>query len=153
MSVVWLRQPVAAVIVALAVLPVGCGRSGSSSAPEPAEARFVALSNAICRETHTGRAERPPTKAEFVALRSLAKSASRAPRVAQFKSDLAARRKLRVAFGKLPKQGGFVVRQGGPDVGPYFDQGYRLDVKVYADEKALGLYSCLGKPPRKPIAG
>ncbi len=153
MSVVWLRQPVAALIVALAVLPVGCGRSGSSSAPKPAEARFVALFNAICLKTYGEREARPPTKAEFATLRSLAKSASGAPRVAQFTSDLAARRKLRVAFGKLPKQGSFIGRQGGPDVRSYFDQAYRLDVKVYADEKALGLYSCLGKPPRKPIGG
>jgi len=153
MSVVWLRQPVAALIVALAVLPVGCGRSGSSSAPTPAEARFVTLFNAICRKTYTGRAERPPTAAETATLRSFAKSAGGAPRVAQFKSDLAAQRKLRVALGKLPRQGGFIVRRGGPDVGSYIDQVYRLNVKLYGDEKALGLTSCLGRPPRKPIGG
>src|ERR1017187_6012696 len=85
------------VLSGTALFVVGCGGGGHS----PAEARFVALAEAICLKTNTMRAERPPTSAEFTRLRSLANSARKAPRVATFLSDLAARRRLRTALSKL----------------------------------------------------
>ncbi len=33
------------------------------------------------------------------------------------------------------------------------EKSYKLEVKVYADERALGMISCLGPRPRKPIGG
>jgi hypothetical protein len=152
MPEVWRRQAVAALILALAVFPVGCGGSGSSGAAKTAEARFVALFNTICGKIYTNRAESPPTKAELAMLRSLAESASEAPRVARFKSDLAVRRKLRAVLDKLPKRG-YVTGHGRPNIGSLLDQAYRINVKVYADKKALGLSGCLGPRPQKPIEG
>lgn len=122
----------------------GCGGSGQS----PAEARFVALAEAICLKTNTIKAESPPTSAEFAKLRSLAESARKAPRVATFLSDLAVRQRLRAALSKLANR-----KSNAPEAGSYLEKSYRLNVKVYADEKALGLTSCLGSPPRKPIEG
>jgi hypothetical protein len=71
-----------------------------------------------------------------------------APRVATFLSDLAARRRLRTVVSKLSNKGSNVLHAGS-----YIEEAYRLNVKIYADEKALGLTSCLGPPPRKPIEG
>jgi hypothetical protein len=140
--------------VVLATALVGCGGGASTSAANRrAEARFVTLFNTICGKLNSNRAQSPPTKTELAMLRALAKSASGAPRVALFKSDLAARRKLRAELDKLPKTGGYVIGHGRPDVGSYLDRAYRLNVRVYADEKALGLTSCLGPPPQKPIEG
>jgi hypothetical protein len=133
----WLALSVTAVIV------VGCGGSGHSAA----EARFVALANAVCLKTNTDRATSPPTTTEFARLRALAKSARKAPRVATLLSDFAARRRLRTALSKLSNKTYSVT------LGSYLDKAYRLNVRVYTDEKALGLARCLGAPPRKPISG
>jgi hypothetical protein len=128
-----------------AMLVAGCGGSGNGAA----EARFVAFANTICFKINSREATTPPTPTERARLRVLEKSARKAPRVATFLSDLAARRRLRTALSKLPNKGFNVV----PDGRSYLDKAYRLSVRVYADEKALGLTSCLGKPPRKPIEG
>jgi hypothetical protein len=37
-----------------------------------------------------------------------------------------------------------------PDV---LERFYRLQLRIYDDARALGLTSCLGKPPRAPIGG
>jgi hypothetical protein len=37
-----------------------------------------------------------------------------------------------------------------PDV---LERFYRLQLRIYDDVRALGLTSCLGKPPRAPIGG
>jgi hypothetical protein len=136
-----------ALTIVLATAPVACGGRTPSTAESAAEARFIALANAICRKVNTPRAEFPPTEAEFVRLRTLERAARKAPRVALLLSDLAARRKLRDALDKLTKQE-YVIKRGS-----YLDQAYRLNVKVYADQRTLGLTSCSGARPRKPIEG
>jgi hypothetical protein len=60
---------------------------------------------------------------------------------------------------KLSKQadkGAFFSGKGGEGPNPFslLEESYRLEVKVQADLKALGVTSsCLGSPPRKPIGG
>jgi hypothetical protein len=37
-----------------------------------------------------------------------------------------------------------------PDI---LERFYRLQLRIYNDVKALGLTSCIGKPPRAPVRG
>jgi hypothetical protein len=135
-------------VICVAAVLVGCGGGASSNGANSAEARFVALANAICDKTNTTRALSPPTRTELARLRSLARSARKAPRVATYLSDLSARRTLRTAMSNLSKKA-FDLPHGTS----YVEESYRLDVSVYTDAKALGLTSCIGRPPRKPIGG
>jgi hypothetical protein len=72
--------------------------------------------------------------------------------------DLAARKREQVAAGKLFRKGdsgAFFSAKGGKRANAFslLEEPYRLAVKVQDDLKVLGLTSCLGPPPRKPIGG
>jgi hypothetical protein len=134
----------------VAVALAGCGGGSSSSGANAAEAHLAALANRVCRESHTLRATGPPfeahLKSEFASVRALISSDRGVPRVGTLVSDLAAQHRLRSAFGT--RQGKEVTRGFS-----LLEESYRLEVKIQADLKALGLTSCIGPPPRKPIGG
>ena len=143
------------VVVALAAVAVSaCGSGASLSAASRAQERFVALLSTFCRDAKTMRATGPPyeahLKAELAQARAVGYTARKAPRVATFRSDLAARRRLLTAIHKLPQ---WSFKRQSHDPVAYMEKAYRLDVRAYDDEKALGLTACLGPPARKPIGG
>jgi hypothetical protein len=97
-------------------------------------------------------------KAEFARVRALIHSDRKLPRVGAFISDSAARRRVQAAMRKLSKKAGngayFSRKEGkGANAFSLLEESYRLEVKVQADLKALGLTSCVGPTPRKPIGG
>jgi len=51
--------------------------------------------------------------------------------------------------------GAYFSRKEGKGANAFsvLEESYRLEVKVQADLKALGMTSCLGPPPRKLIVG
>lgn len=149
------------VLICVAAALAGCG-GGSSTAANTPEAHLAALANATCREFHTNRATGAPfeahMKTEFARVRALIHSDRKLPRVSTFISDSAARRRVQAAMRKLSKKAGngaFFSRKEGKGANAFslLEESYRLEVKVQADLKALGLTSCLGPTPRKPIGG
>lgn len=154
-------------LLCLAIALAGCG--GTSSTENNAEKHLAALANAACRESHTNRATGAPfeahIKAEFAKVRALIHADRKLPRVATLTRDLAARKREQVAVRKLFRKGdsgalkgdsgAFFSGKEGEGANPFslLNKSYRLAVEVQADLKALGLTSCLGPTPRKPIGG
>lgn len=144
----------APVLICVAVALGGCG-GGTSS---PTEARLAALANAVCTRSET-LGERPGfLSTDLARLRALIHADRKLPRVATLISDLAARQRAQAAMRKLFRKAGngasFSGKEGdGANDFSLLEESYRLDVKVQADERALGMISCIGPPPRKPIGG
>jgi len=95
---------------------------------------------------------------DLAGVRALIHSDRKLPRVATLIGDLAARQKTQVALRKLSRKAGsgayFSRKEGkGANAFSLLEESYRLEVKVQADLKALGMTSCLGPPPRKLIIG
>lgn len=102
------------------VILAGCGGTSSSTA----DARFVALANAACRETHDRTSqERDPSSVahEQQEMRALVVAARTSHRAAGYLADLESQET---------------------------NDTYKLRVKTYQDGKVLGLASCLGSLPR-----
>lgn len=117
--------PVSVTVLVCIVILAGCGGT-SKNTPE---ARFVALANALCRETQKPgfRAGRQSSvRREQEEVHALVSAARTSRRAATYLTDIES-------------------REG--------DDTYQLRAKTYADEKALGLTSCLGPPPRNPKCG
>jgi hypothetical protein len=137
----------------------GCGGSSSSSgnSAKIAEARFVALSNAICSEAKTHKATDAAFEAhlrdELATLEPLANTAHELPRFREYLSDVAARRKLLAKLAVPSNLPSFKAQGSLTSPVELLQQTYRLDTKVYEDKKALGLTSCTGSRPRPPIGG
>lgn len=147
-----------AVLTAAAALSIaGCG--GSPTPAATAQAHFVALANNLCREFNTPRATGATVharlKAELAKLRAMESSARRSPPVATYLADTAARRKVltKLRSESAPLGQAQLLRASQRSPISLMEDAYRLEVKIYADKKALGLTSCLGSPPRKPVAG
>jgi hypothetical protein len=146
------------VLICVAAALAGCG-GGSSTAANTPEAHLAALANATCREFHTNRATGAPfeahMKAEFAKVRALIHSDRKLPRVSTFISDSAAQRRVQAAILREASPGKVFRRKEGKGANAFslLEESYRLEVKVQADLKALGLTSCLGPTPRKPIGG
>lgn len=124
-----------------AIAATGCG---SGAASTPSEAHVVALANAVCRsDLHGAKDEALLAQVRLARTRIstiLAPAASH-PRVGTLLKDLSARE-------------GLIRRIDSPGRTPAFIENlYRARIRVYDDEKALGLTKCLGSPPRKPIFG
>jgi hypothetical protein len=102
-------MPAAATALVCVIVLAGCGGTPKNSA----EARFVALTNAICREVEKPRfvAGRHARVRSEEAVRALVNAAHQSPRVARYLSG--------------------AERQEGEDT-------YRLRAKLYAEKKALG---------------
>jgi hypothetical protein len=137
---------------------VGCG-SASTPAEKAAEAHFVALANAICREAGTTEATRASVlagrKTELARAHALLNSARNQPAVRTYILDLAAQKRLRSTMSK--GSGAFFNRSDthshGPRIFSELEDAYRLSVKIRADAKALGMTACIGHAPRAPIGG
>lgn len=140
-------------LMAVAAVFAGCG--GSPTAAQRAEAHLAAVANPICRyvkvrqeSTGYGPGAEARVRAEIARVRALLRSDRNLPRVAAYVSDLKTRKRLRAELTKLHRTG---YTPGNSF--SILDEIYRADVKVQADLKALGLTSCIGRPPRKPISG
>jgi hypothetical protein len=95
---------------------------------------------------------------DLAGVRALIHSDRKLPRVATLIGDLAARQREQVALRKLSGKAGsgaYFSRKAGKGANAFslLQESYRLEVKVQADLKALGMTSCLGPPPRKLIIG
>jgi hypothetical protein len=111
---------------------VGCGRASQEASRTAA---FVAAGNLVCGEQYDNR-EVPTYKATVVArYRKVAHEDRNLPSVHKLFSDLKARRRLT------------------EHVGVPLEQVYRLRVKIYDDEEALGMTACTKFPPKAPTGG
>lgn len=154
----------ATMLVCVAVALTGCG-GGSSTASGTAESHAAALANSVCGEinayvrglhlrsgTAIPQSERERIRAyeesQIARVRALMSAARKLQGAGTLLSDLTAREGLKIAMGKVARKEGDVANALS-----YIDDAYRLDVKIAADEKAVGLTSCIGPPPRKPIGG
>jgi hypothetical protein len=143
------HAPITAAVVGCALAAVaGCG-GGSTSSTAAAEARFVSSARAICKD-FGGTTSHGPTPAQFAALTrlgTLIRAHAQLPRVAALERDFGRRAKL---LANPPRQGESSVAPGGRDI---VEAAYRLDVKIYNEEVALGFGRCRGRAPRPPIGG
>lgn len=115
------------------------------------EAHLAAVANSICRASREEMREPPDgaaLKARSARLRALIVSDRKLPRVATYLSDVAARRRLLAEMKKVSNKG-----SGAADAISDIEEAYRLDVEIRTDLQAIGLASCTGPPPRKPIGG
>ena len=135
-------------------LLASCG--GSAPKPDPAtKARLVAEANALCRQ-QARQVLRLPEQ-QKVALqhrlayfsRAIRKAAAYLPAGKDLERAYAGRRQLMHELAKRSSHGGFVT---GPPT-HLIDRGYGLELQIHDDWKALGLTSCLGPPPKRPISG
>lgn len=158
-----------AALTCSAAVPAGCGGGSSSTATNSAEAHSFALANAICREyndyiyaqralENKGNAGSGPQQflahdeAELARLRAVLSSTGKLPRVALYISDLAAQGRLLTTLSKEVGKG-YAAYVNLALSKSYRNESGRLAVAVAADAKALGLTSCLGPRPRKPVGG
>jgi hypothetical protein len=153
------RCLLAMVPICVVVVLAGCGGSASSRA----EAHLAVLANAACRNAED-MGDHFHLGTELAGVRALMHSDRKLPRVATLIGDLAARQREQVALRKLSGKAGngayFSRKEGkgankgeGANAFSLLEESYRLEVKLQADLKALGLTSCLGPPPRKLIIG
>ena len=141
-----------------ALVLAGCGGGGSPAAANTAETRFAALGNTICGElrarpgahSRSGGPASAREEAEISRFRALVTADTKLPRVGTFRSDLAARKRVQVATLRSVSPTSDGIAANAPQL---LEQSYRIDLKVSADEKALGLNACMGSHPRKPIGG
>jgi hypothetical protein len=130
-------------VCCVAVASAGCGGGGSST--KNAEARLAAAFDTVhCDDRAISAQTEQKEKSSF---RSLVRADRKLPRVAKLLSDADAQDKLRAAMRKIAESTGYKPGALTNDL----EAAYRLNVKLYTDEKALGFH-CIA-PPRKPIAG
>jgi hypothetical protein len=139
----------ATVLALVAIGLAGCG----GSEPSPAESHLAAVAKAACINAE-GMGSHADIGKQLARFRALIHSDRKLPRVATLISDVAARRRVRTAMHKLSGNGSSraYFGHGASTILRLMKQSYVLAVKVYTDEKALGI-ACLGSPPRKPIEG
>ena len=147
-----------AMLICGALVLAGCGGGGSLASANTAEAQFVALGNAVCRELKAhprahARSDRPASARQEQKLskfRALMTSDTKLPHVGMLRSDLATQKRIQSAMLRLvsPTKDGIAA-----DATELLDQFYRINLKVWTDERALGLNACMGPHPRKPIGG
>jgi hypothetical protein len=145
--------------MAAATLLTGCGGNSSSGSPKLAEARFVTLANALCHEykaydhVHPGSKTKQflaNKKADLARLHALVKASSKLASVRTYIKDLNKRKKW-IKFFLSAIHPGFRKQDHIGDPMSYLTESYRLSIKVFDDEKALGLIGCIGPRPRPPI--
>ena len=164
-----IRHGLGAVVVAACLL-VGCGRGGASSSPRSVEEHSIALANRVCADyrayedaqgAHEGTSDHGSATEQFLAhkeveiatLRTLMSSAGELPGVRAYISDLAAQDGLLTAFSKALRQHDTAYLQHVVLSRSYANESRRLDLKVAADEKALGLTACTAPSTRPAISG
>jgi hypothetical protein len=148
---------VLAVILCAAAI-TGCG--GGSSRESRRTATFVAAFNEFCSDAFGNRAvPRSVVDLDAARLRGLLRADHGLRSLRRLRGDLAAQRMLlRAIQGKSSAtkllQGAAGVTGGlGGGRSLAFEESYRLDLRFYDDERALGLTRCARHPPRPPIGG
>jgi hypothetical protein len=138
------------VITASAACGVGCG----AASPDASRiAAFVAAANNMCGEQQDNR-EVPTFKAHVrMRLEKVAHEDRDLPSLRQLFADVAARSKLRERARKSLDQRLRRAAEGRSPGSPNAteSESYSLALRVYRDEKALGMTVCAREPPRKPI--
>jgi hypothetical protein len=137
--------------LAMLVLLGGCG----ASKPKP-EARVLAEANAFCRSLAKGLSVPTPGERARAGPTSIADAIRHAfghlPAGKALYEALAKRQALIAEMKQLRSGGsysGLLVARSLHQL----ERSYQLGLQIYDDEKALGLTSCLGRPPRPPISG
>jgi hypothetical protein len=125
----------------------GCGGSAPPTSERARLAEVHALALRICRgergrERETGSAYGQPLNAVLLAL--MLRGDLTIPRVRTLAASFAARRRLRKELKERPT---------GTAVSSVIARAYQLNERIYNEERALGLPSCLIRAPRKPIRG
>jgi hypothetical protein len=121
----------------------GCG--GGASSTKNAEARLAAAFDTVqCDGRAISSQTEQKERANFL---SIVRADLKLPRVAKLVSDAHAEDKLRAVIRKAAEAPGYKPGALTND----FAAIYRLRVKLYADEKALG-FRCI-TPPQKPVGG
>jgi hypothetical protein len=135
-------------VLAAAVVAVASGCGGASN-QAARTAAFVALANKICGELYTNRAAPYPTR-DLAELRALVRKDRNLPTLRKLRADIDARRKLTKTIERA--QGYKSTRSLHFEP---LNEAYRLSVRVYDDEKALGMTTCARRPPppSAPIGG
>jgi hypothetical protein len=144
-----------ALLAVLAACVVVLGGRGGLSAEQKRARHLVAVGNATCREFRAnarGDREPPanenaPARSKLAALRALLAADRNLPNVGAYLADAAKRRRL-MAETETP---GFVAP--GRNRRSLIDELHAADVKIQADLRAIGLTSCIGTPPKRPIGG
>jgi hypothetical protein len=91
---------------------------------------------------------------QLARFRALLDSDRALPRVATLMAHLAALHRLQAAMARdaTPLAGKVHGHADEAKLSSLREESYRLEVEVYAEEKALGI-ACFSNPPQKPIAG
>jgi hypothetical protein len=160
------RRPIGrgvAIVAAAACLVSGCG-GVPARGNHTAEAHDLTLARAICREydasIDAGQQGRvgagsdaflAQREAELASLRAVMSSASALSDVDNYISDLAADERLLTGLRREAGKG-YAAYLHVALSKAYREESRKLDAKVVADEKVLGLTACTG-PARPPIAG
>jgi hypothetical protein len=160
------RAFLAFVAASFAFSIAGCGKD--AAAPRlSAEQRAVAEVNEVCAEyTAFARAwaaqvgERPSRpaverlrtvkSAAAARTRTLLRPVAAEPRVRRYLDAVAARERLRSQLATLAAGRKSNSTRLAPDP---LGRLYAATLRAYEDARALGLGSCTGPPPRKPIGG
>jgi hypothetical protein len=125
---------------------LGCG--GGASNEVARTAAFVALANKVCRVLDTKSANLVPIP-DAPKMRALVQEDHNLRSLHKLFADVEARRKLRETVQRITK--GKSSGTLPPGIEP-LEESYRLSVKIYEDQKALGMTACAERP-RAPIGG
>ncbi len=138
-------------VFAVVAVVSGCGSSTPERDPATV-ARLVAEGNALCESVaHRANPSRAAREQEAVpgvqrTINALMKFAAYLPAGRDLIEAHAQRRAVTAEMLKMENH--YLAVQ--PDV---LERFHRLQLRIYDDVKALGLTSCLEKPPRAPIGG
>jgi hypothetical protein len=137
--------------VALVAVATGCGDTGSPSNQSARVAALVALTNKVCHEAlleHRAQSD-PVRQRDAAKLRALVREDRNLPRLHKLFVDEATRRKVQETFARITQGKSFGVLPRGVEP---LEESYRANLRIYHDQKALGMNTC-AQPPRAPISG
>jgi hypothetical protein len=127
----------------MVLLVGGCGSSSPKADPATV-ARLVAEANAVCKDSPTAAPGRPAR------LRSIMTALRKAVLYLPAGRDInMAGAKLRAVRIELHHLSSGSVERGMADI----DEAYRYETQIYDGWKTIGVTSCIGRPPQKPIGG
>jgi hypothetical protein len=155
-------------VAVVSCLLVGCDNSGTSMSKNVG-AHAVTVANAICREYNSyiytergledkgGQGSEPgqflaDREAEIGRLRAALSTTSESPQMRSYITSLVAEERLLAALHNEVKTGYEAYTHLALSKS-YRDESRRLSLKLAAEARALGLESCIGPHPRRPIAG
>jgi hypothetical protein len=138
-------QRIIAAVVLVCFIATGLAACGGVSSTENAETRLAAAFDIVHCDARTLSAQ--TEQKERANFRLIVKADRKLPRVAKLISDAQGEDQLQAAIRKAAEAPGYKPASLRND----FAAIYRLRVKFYADEKALG-FRCIS-PPQRPSEG